>query len=140
PGGCDRKGHEYAIATDCGRLRVSWINAIEFMLPLPKPEPRSEGEIENDLDDEFEFHIEQITHELISTGHDPAAARGVARARFGDISRIKKKCKRIALEERIMLQRVNFALMLIVTLLVIGVGIQVMITQRSNNQALQAIT
>src|SRR5438477_12243104 len=68
------------------------------------------------------------------------AARGVARRRFGDVDQIKKRCTRIALEERIMLQRINFVLMILVALIVMGVGLQVMITQRHNSLALQAIT
>lgn len=120
---------------------MTWIQAIQSKLPLPRPEHRSNQEIEDDLDAEFAFHLEQSTRDVMNErGLVREDASDVARARFGDVESIKKRCKRIALEERIMLQRVNFVMMLIVALLVIGLGIQVLVTQRYNTLALQAIT
>lgn len=104
------------------------------------PDGRSEREIEDDLDAEFAFHLEQAQRDLAHEGHDREAASGLAHARFGDIDRIKRECRRIALKERTMLQRVNFIMMIVVLLMVVAVGVQVLITQRYNTLALQAIT
>jgi protein involved in polysaccharide export with SLBB domain len=120
---------------------MTWVQAIQSKLPFTgPPERRSESQIDGDLDDEFAFHLEMKTRELMEEGYNPEAARGLAVARFGNIEHIKQRCKRIALEERIMLQRVNFVLMIVVALMVIGVGAQVMITQRYNTVALMDIT
>src|SRR5688572_20793983 len=118
---------------------MSLINSIQSM--LPRPESRSRDQIARDLDDEFNFHLEMKARALQSEeGLDRDAACGLARDCFGDIERIRKDCQRIALRERIMLQRVNLVLMIVVMLVVIAVGAQVYITQRYNTLALQAIT
>lgn len=120
---------------------MTWIETIQARLPFAgPPERRSESQIERDLEDEFAFHLEMKTRELMNEGHDLQAARGLALGSFGNVELIKKRCKRIALEERIMLQRVNFVMMIVVVMMVVAVGVQVMITQRYNTVALQDIT
>lgn len=121
---------------------MSWLEAVQLRLPwLPQPpERRSEADIERDLEDEFAFHIDRSANDLIKDGIDPNEARRQASARFGDVVSIKKVCRRIALRERIMLQRVNLVLMVVVMVIVVVVGVQVMMTQRYNTLALQAIT
>lgn len=104
------------------------------------PDGRSEREIDDDLDAEFAFHLEQAQRDLVHEGHDREAASELAHARFGDVDRIKRECRRIALKERTMLQRVNFIMMIVVLLMVVAVGVQVLITQRYNTLALQEIT
>ncbi|MHC4414348.1 MAG: permease prefix domain 1-containing protein [Planctomycetota bacterium] len=109
-------------------------------LGLPRLDPRSEDEIAADLDDEIAFHIWQLERELVEEGRDADAARAAAQARFGDVERIKRQCVRIALEERVMLQRINLVLMVAVVIVVGLVSVQVYLTQRHNTLALQAIT
>lgn len=116
---------------------------VTALKPFFRPsDPRSEQEIDRDLDEEFAFHLEQIERELTDAdptlSHDEAAR--LAQLRFGDTDQLKKRCRRIAMEDRIMLQRFNAALMVIVMLMVIGVSAQMYITQRYNSLALQAIT
>src|SRR5262245_1845129 len=103
--------------------------------PFPAPE-----EIDRDLADELEFHIAMTVRDLVAQGVDRQAARDAARRQFGDVESIKRQCKRIALQERIMLQRINFIMMIIVTGLLIAVCVQVWTTQQHNTQALRAIT
>lgn len=106
------------------------------------PDPRSEREIDRDLDEEFAFHLEQIERELTDAdptlSHDEAAR--LAQLRFGDTDQLKQRCRRIAMEDRIMLQRINAVLMVVVMLMVIGVSIQMYLTQRQNSVALLDIT
>lgn len=104
------------------------------------PDPRSEHEIDDDLDAEFAFHIEQLEAELIEQGVPPEHAPELARARFGNQEKLKQRCKTIAMKERIMLQRINTVLMVIVMLAVVGVSIQMYVTQRHNTLALLDIT
>jgi protein involved in polysaccharide export with SLBB domain len=108
----------------------------EFLGP---PDPRTEREIEDDIDAEFAFHIERIEHELIEQGVPREHAADLARARFGNQTKLKLRCKRIALEERIMLQKINFVLMIVVLLAVAVVAIQSILSQRANHEALAAI-
>lgn len=107
---------------------------------LGPPDPRSERELEDDIDAEFAFHIEELEAELIEQGVPPEHAHDLARARFGNQAKLKQRCKRIALEERIMLQKINTVLMIVVMLAVVGVSIQMYFTQRHNSLALQDIT
>jgi protein involved in polysaccharide export with SLBB domain len=109
----------------------------EFLGP---PDPRSTREIEDDIDAEFAFHIEQIERELIEQGVPPEHAADLARARFGNQHKLKQRCKRIALEERAMLQRINLGLMIVVLLTVAVVAVQSILSQRANHEALAAIS
>jgi len=109
-------------------------------LPWPRPDPRGEDQLEADLADEFEFHLAQRRREYERQGLDAAQARRAAADRFGDVQRIKAQCRRIAREERIMLQKINLVLMIVVLLVVIGVSVQMYITQRSNTLAIQAMS
>lgn len=120
-------------------IAMSLINSIQSM--LPRPENRSREQIARDLEDEFAFHLEMKARALESEeGLDREAACGLALDRFGNLDQIRKDCQRIALKERIMLQRVNLVLMIVVMLVVVAVGAQVYVTQRYNTLALQAIT
>jgi len=117
---------------------MTWIDAVQSK--LPRPDGRNEAQIDDDLDAEFAFHMEMRARQLEAEGMDARAARGSAQAKFGDIQAIKSQCRRLVLQERIMLQRINFVMMIVVLLAVVAVGVQVMITQRYNTLALQAIT
>ncbi len=92
---------------------------------LPRLDRRGPEQIAADLDDEFAFHLDELVRELLETGLDPAEARAAARRRFGDVTRIRKQCLRVALGERIMLQRVNLVLMVTVLLAVAVLSVQI---------------
>jgi len=116
--------------------------SIRMKLPffIPPPDSRSESEIEADINDEIAFHLHQSAREFLEAGESEQAALALAKERFGNIDRYKRQLKHIALKERIMLQRINLALMIIVILIVGAVSLQVFTTQRYNTLALQAIT
>ncbi len=107
---------------------------------LPRLDPRPETQIARDLDDEFAFHLEQLEREFVDAGGGPAAARAAAIERFGDVASVKAECRCIALEERIMLQRINFVLMVVVLAAVVLMSLQLYLTHRSNAVALEDIT
>ena len=106
---------------------------------LPKFDPRDDQQIDAQIDDELTFHNEQVTRELVEAGQSVDDAKANALARFGDVQQIKAQCKRIALGERIMLQRINLVLMIVVLLAVAFVGVQMYVTQKYNTLALQEI-
>src|SRR5688572_14377624 len=51
--------------------------------------------VEQEVDSEFEFHLEIRTRDLIARGVDPAKARRTALQRFGNIDRVNATCRRI---------------------------------------------
>ena len=106
---------------------------------LSKFDPRDDHQIEAEIDDELTFHIEQVTREFVEAGQSDNDAKVNALARFGDVQQIKAQCKRIALEERFMLQRINLVLMIVVLLAVAFVSVQMYVAQKHNTLALQTI-
>ena len=116
------------------------ISILSSWLRQPPTEQRNEPQIDADLNDEFAFHIDQLTRELMESGIEQHQARSSAIARFGSVSTIHNQCRRLALKERNMLQRVNFAMMLLVFGGLVVVGAQVWNMQQQNAKALQTIT
>src|SRR4051812_31002594 len=51
--------------------------------------------VEQEVDAEFEFHVEMRTRDLIAQGMAPAAARAAAVARFGNIRHVNDECRTI---------------------------------------------
>ena len=51
--------------------------------------------VDEEVDAEFEFHVEMRVRELVARGLEPAAARRAAVERFGDINRVNATCRRI---------------------------------------------
>jgi putative ABC transport system permease protein len=58
-----------------------------------------------DVDDEFEFHLQERVDELVAHGMDPAAARPEALRSFGDIEQLKNTCRTIATEQEVAMRR-----------------------------------
>ncbi len=92
---------------------------------IPPPEHRRKHEIEAEVREEIEFHL-ALTAERIAEEErlDTDSAKSEALKRFGDPESITKECTRIALKERIMLQRINTVLIALVAigLIVVGIG------------------
>jgi hypothetical protein len=106
----------------------------------PRFDFRSDGQIDREIDEEITFHLDSLAREFAAEGASPAESRAMAVERFGDVDAIRAQCRRIALEDRIMLQKINLVVMLIVLMAVIGVSLYVVVTQKHNTLALQAIT
>lgn len=47
-------------------------------------------DVEADVEDELRFHLEQATADLVALGHPPDEALQLARARFGDVGRVRR--------------------------------------------------
>jgi predicted permease len=56
---------------------------------------RWRGRVEDEVDAEFEFHVEMRARQLIAQGMDPSLARETAIRRFGDIDRVNAVCRTI---------------------------------------------
>ena len=48
--------------------------------------------LDQEVDEEFAFHIEMRTRELVEKGLDPRIAREMVLARLGDVSRLRRTC------------------------------------------------
>jgi hypothetical protein len=51
--------------------------------------------IEKEVDEELRFHIDMQTYDYEGRGLSPEDSRVMARARFGDVEKIRKECVRI---------------------------------------------
>ncbi|MCC6408967.1 MAG: hypothetical protein IT453_17535 [Planctomycetes bacterium] len=77
------------------------------------PDPRSSREVDGDIDEELRFHLAERERENRAAGMSAEEARADAERRFGDFERIRGECRRVQLGERIVLQRLNFVLLLV---------------------------
>jgi predicted permease len=57
--------------------------------------PLWKASVENEVDAEFDFHVEMRTREYVERGMDRDAARAAAVARFGDIATVNAECRSI---------------------------------------------
>ena len=91
---------------------------------LRPPDSRPMVQIEREIIDELQFHLDMRSEDNVRAGMSLENACADARQRFGDYPRIHDVCRRIQLGERIMLQRIQFALtaLLLVVVAVMVVG------------------
>jgi hypothetical protein len=97
---------------------------------------RSIAELDEEIVDELQFHIEMRTLDGLRTGLTLAAAREAALAKFGNFEQIHRDCRRTLLGERIMLQRIQAVLTIVLLLTVVAIGYQMYSAQHTNEQAL----
>jgi RNA polymerase sigma-70 factor (ECF subfamily) len=102
---------------------MSWPSTLPLF--LQSPDPRPVRVVEQEILDELEFHIEMRTLDNVRAGMSADDARQDAVRRFGDFERIHKRCRQTLLGERIMLQRVQAVLTLVLLGAVIVLGVQV---------------
>lgn len=112
---------------------MSWLSS--FTVLLRPPDPRPVRVIDQEILDELEFHIEMRAFDNRSAGMPPDEARQDALNRFGDFERIRKECRNTQLGERIMLQRVQTVLTLLLLGAVIFLGVELYRGQRANEAA-----
>jgi len=103
---------------------------------LPAIDGRSVGEIEQEILDELEFHIVMRTVDNVRSGMQPEEARDAAAAQFGDFERIRRECRRTLLGERLMLQKLQTVLSVVLLLAVAWLAYRVHAGQRATESAL----
>jgi len=101
---------------------MSWLDTLAIF-PRP-PDSRPIRQVEQEILDELDFHIEMRTLDNINAGMSPPTARQDAVNRFGDFRRIHQACRRTILGERIMLQRIQAVLTIILLLAVVFIGLE----------------
>lgn len=106
-------------------------------LILGDPDPRSTREVDRDIADEIASHVEMIEDELREAGQSAEQARAEAARRFGDIDHYRRLCRRVTLQERLMLQRINLALLIVVML---ALGVTAWQSWRGQARTAEAVT
>jgi RNA polymerase sigma-70 factor (ECF subfamily) len=117
---------------------MSWLETAAAA--LRPPDPRPIRVLEQEIRDELEFHLEMRTLDNQSAGMPADEARQNALRRFGDFEQIHKTCRRIVLGERIMLQRIQTVLTLVLLGAVVFLGVEFYRGQRASEAATARIT
>lgn len=99
---------------------MSWMRSLADFLPTPDPRPVLE--IDDEIREELDFHIAMRTQDNVAAGMTPDEARHDALRRFGDFERIRRACRRIRVGERIMLQRIQTLLTVVLLAAVVFLG------------------
>ncbi len=84
-----------------------------IMRALGAIDERSADQIRAETREELGHHIECLCDELRRGGAMEEELDGMIAERFGDADRYAAECTRIALRERVMLQRINFGLLIL---------------------------
>lgn len=114
--------------------------AIELVRRRGRNAPaRTPAEIDADIADEIASHLAMRERSFVEAGLDVPGARRLARHRFGDIDRVTTRCRRIAMEEQVMMQRVNAVLTVVLLLAVAALGVQLVRSQQATRATLTAI-
>src|SRR4051794_24793483 len=107
---------------------------------LPSIDSRSIGEIEQEIDDELDFHIAMRTEENMRRGISAAEARIGALTSFGDLEKIRQQCRRTLMGERMMWQRIQMVLSIVLLIAFAVLAAQVYSGQRDNQESLARIS
>lgn len=107
---------------------------------LPAIDSRSIGEIEQEIQDELEFHLEMRTHDNIRLGMTAAEAQAAALTQFGEVESIRRACRIALVGERIMLQRLQLAIIAILLLAFVVLAYQMYSTKRAMAEVLEQLT
>ncbi len=102
-----------------------------------RPDPRSSAEIDSEVVEELSFHVEMRARDLQAEGLSPQAARTAAEERFGDFDSIRRQCRAIHLEERVVLQRVQTVLIVCLILTVGAMGWGMVQSKRRSREELE---
>jgi hypothetical protein len=75
---------------------------------------RPVAQVRAEIAEELQDHLERLRAECRETGVPEVEIEQRIVERFGDLSAYARRCERIALKERIMLQKINFGLLILV--------------------------
>jgi predicted permease len=64
--------------------------------------------VKADVDDEFQFHLQEHVDDLVARGMDPLTARDEALRRFGNIEQLKDTCRELAQDQEDRMRRSEF--------------------------------
>ncbi|MBK7644075.1 MAG: hypothetical protein IPJ19_13660 [Planctomycetes bacterium] len=100
---------------------------------------RSQAQIEAEIDAELEFHLAERARELVEQGVNVEEARTQAQRRFGSLADVRRRCRNIQMGERIMLQRINFVLNVVLVVAIVLLGWSAWRGKRQDAQVMAAL-
>lgn len=106
---------------------------------MSRPDPRPTHEVEGDIAEELEFHLAMRTQEGIELGLSPEEARAQAEARFGDVDKVRRDCRRTQIGDRIMLQRINAVAVVVLLAAVVLLGWRSYAAEIENREQVDAL-
>ncbi len=106
---------------------------------LPAIDSRPISQVDQEIFDELEFHIAMRTEENMNLGMTADAARSAALVRFGDFAAVQQRCRRALLGERIMWQRIQMGLSVVLLGAVAVLAVQLYNGQRANRESIDDI-
>jgi RNA polymerase sigma-70 factor (ECF subfamily) len=112
---------------------MSWLQTFAFIRRPPDARPMRV--VDQEIVDELEFHLDMRTLDNVGAGMSADQARQDALRRFGDFERIHKACRQTLLGERIMLQRLQAILTLVLLVAIIFMGVALYRGQCANEAA-----
>ena len=117
---------------------MSWLESLGLFARAP--DLREPAAIEADIAEELEFHLSERARAFEHEGHAPKAARALAEQSFGPRAPIERQCRRIQMGERIMLQRINLVLVLVLLAALVSLGWRFSASQRELRAAVDSLS
>jgi hypothetical protein len=108
-----------------------------------RAETRTPAEVDRDVHDELNHHLELLRNDERARAGPAATEESIARtvgARFGDERRYADACRRVALQERFMLQRINLVLLVIMGAALVWLARGSSRASQEHTAALRALT
>lgn len=109
---------------------------VEF---LPAAWTQSTAEIDAEIREELEFHLDMRTEENIRAGMTPDEARQDAQQRFGDFESSHRACRQITLGPRLLLRRVQTALLAVLVGVVVYQAVVMMRMQSATQHQIESL-
>ena len=106
----------------------------------PHARTQTATDIDSDIREEFEFHLEMRTQDNIKTGMTPDEARRDAQKRFGDFEANRRACRKITLGPRILVARLQSALVVLLIVAVAYQGLLLYRIQTASRDKIESLT
>ncbi len=107
---------------------------------LPWATLRSAADIDADIREELEFHLAMRTEENERGGMSADEARRDAESRFGDFEARRRECQRIDLGPRLLMQRLQLGLLLLLVAIVVYQAIMLTRMRSQSSDRIEALT
>ena len=106
---------------------------------LRLPDPRTSAQIDSDVLEELSFHVDMRARDFEAEGLSPEEARRRAEECFGDFEAIRRQCRAVHLEERVVLQRVQTVLIFVLVVAIGVMGWGMVSAERRSRRELESV-
>ncbi len=105
----------------------------------PLAASQTTAEIDAEIREELEFHLAMRTRDNLRVGMSAEEARRDAQQRFGDFEVSRRACRQIALGTRLMLQRIQTVLLVVLLGAVVYLGLRLVDLQTANRKQIERL-